>query len=65
MQKKKKFQLKYSSIYLPILHTCGYHYLLIFETAHQFIHGGKEQRRGGRKNYESKTLDQCRPLNSS
>lgn len=49
MQKKKKFQLKYSSIYLPILHTCGYHYLLIFETAHQFIHGGKEQRRGGER----------------
>lgn len=63
MQKKFQFQLKYSSIYLPILHTCDYHYLLIFEWPINL--STEEKSNGGRKDYESKTLDQCRPLNSS
>lgn len=44
-----KFQLKYSSIYLPILRTRGYHYLLIFEWSIN-LSAEKEKSNGGRKN---------------
>lgn len=61
-----KFQLKYSSIYLPILRI--YLWLSLFiniRMVHQFIRRKRKEQRREKELNESKTLDQCRPLNSS